>query len=149
MPWQHCASVEQTWPYSAQAAAPVQVPIRAPSAIAQVRPAQQSEPVVHVPFDVTHAGRQRLLTQGWPQQSALVAQIVPAATGAVHACARTRQRPLPVASGRQHSSGFELQLAPAGSPAGSQQSLVRLQVSVGSLQRFPASLHEVFPPQRP
>jgi len=90
-----------------------------------------------------------LLTQGFPQQSALVAQVAPAAGGAVQSTGLMRQRGIPSASLLQHFSEFELQkLLP--SPTGSQQLFSALHESPPpGLQMLPGSRQEPPLSQRP
>ena len=86
------------------------MPFVAPTGITQGVPAQQSAVVVHEPPLGTHVPRQTLLTQGLPQQSALVAHVVPAGGGlAVQSTGLMRQRGMPSASFPQQLSGLELQ----------------------------------------
>jgi hypothetical protein len=73
-------------------------------------PLQQSAVVVHAPALGTHAPRHTLLTQGLPQQSALVTHAVPAGGGlAAQSTGFTRHRGMPRASFPQQLSGFALQ----------------------------------------
>lgn len=72
-------------------------------------PAQQSAVVVHEPPLGTHAPRQTLFTHGLPQQSALVAHVVPAGGGVVQSTGLMRQRGMPSASFLQQLSGLLLQ----------------------------------------
>lgn len=60
------------------------VPFVAPVGMMHERPEQQSAWVVHSPGAWTQVPPHLLFTQGLPQQSALVAQVVPAGTGAAH-----------------------------------------------------------------
>lgn len=88
----------------------VHVPFDAPVGITHGVPVQQSAVVVHVPPLGTHWPRQTLFTQGWPQQSALVAHAVPGGGGAaVQSTGLMRQRGMPSASLRQQLSGLLLQ----------------------------------------
>ena len=76
----------------------------------QGRPGQQSAFAVQTPAAGTHAGLQRLPTQGLPQQSALVAQADPGAGGAaVQSTGLITQRGIPSVSRTQHFSGVLLQ----------------------------------------
>ena len=88
---------------------PPQSPVDDPVGITQGRPEQQSAFVVHAPLTFTQPPWHLLLTQGLPQQSALVAHDVPAGTGVAQLLAFKRQRGIPSESFRQQLSGFELQ----------------------------------------
>jgi hypothetical protein len=86
-----------------------QVPLVAPVGMMHASPEQQSACVVHSPGAWTHVPWHLLFTHGSPQQSALVAQLVPAAIGLSQVFALRRQRGIPSASLRQQLSGFLLQ----------------------------------------
>src|SRR5215207_759277 len=85
------------------------------------RPEQQSALTVHAPLVGTQAPSQTLLTQGLPQQSALVAHFEPAGMTVPGAQTKftARQRGMPSASCEQHASGLLLQkLGPGAPPSG-------------------------------
>jgi hypothetical protein len=90
-----------------------------------------------------------LFTQGLPQQSALVAQVVPAATppSAVQSRTLTMQRGMPSASYLQQFAGFAWQKLGLGAPMGSQQRLSTPHAP--SLQMAPGGSHWFAFVQRP
>lgn len=113
------------------------------------RPEQQSAVEVQAPVAATHAARHLFPTQGLPQQSALVAQLVPAGTGVLQVLAWSRQRGMPSASLRQQLSGLLLQYDAFGASSGSQQLFSDEQDDVLGLQIEPASRHAMPLSQRP
>jgi hypothetical protein len=130
---------------------PPQIPFAEPTGITQAIPAQQSAVVVHAPLVGMQVALHRLFTQGFPQQSALVAQAVPAGIGTfgLHAVALRRQRGIPRPSLRQQLSGLLLHQPAPGAPLGSQQLFSDEQDSVLGLQMLPGSRHAVPLSQRP
>jgi hypothetical protein len=88
------------------------MPFVDPGACTHGKPGQQSAPVVQEPPAMMHdpAAPHMLLTQGLPQQSALVAQTVPAGGApAAQLTGLMRQRGIPRASLLQQFSGLLLQ----------------------------------------
>jgi hypothetical protein len=126
------------------------VPVVEPTAIEHAVPAQQSEVALHELPSATQAPTHTLFTQGFPQQSALVAHVVPAGTGTSQVLAWSRQRGTPSASARQQASGFALQKLSV-RPSGAQQMFVAEHAAllVLVLQRPPASLHDPPDAHRP
>jgi hypothetical protein len=84
----------------------------------QGRPEQQSALTVQPPAAGTQAAWHLRSTQGFPQQSALVAQAWPAGTGTLgsHLKFTALQRGMPSASCEQHESGLLLQKPGLGAP---------------------------------
>src|SRR5262249_985115 len=111
---------------------PLHTPLVLPGCATHGRPLQQSAAVVHVPPACTQAPSRTPFTQGLPQQSALVAPLVPAGGGLVlQSEATKRQRGIPSASLRQQLAGSLLQkLEPTVPPSrkvGSQQLFTPVQ----------------------
>lgn len=131
---------------------PPQTPFVEPGACTHGMPTQQSAEVVHSPpFGMHEPGAPHLLlTQGFPQQSALVAHSLPAGGGFEQSPTYfTRQRGMPSASFAQQFDGVLLQL-PAGWPIVSQQLFSALHDSLPpTLQMLPGSRHAVPLSQRP
>jgi hypothetical protein len=94
------------------------VPEVDPVGTLQGRPEQQSALMVHAPLVGTHAPSHTLFTQGFPQQSALVAHFDPAGTvwPGVQTKFTARQRGMPSESCEQHASGLLLQKPGLGAP---------------------------------
>jgi hypothetical protein len=118
------------------------------------RPEQQSAVVVQSPALGTQTSSHLPLTQGLPQQSALVEQIEPAGTPAsVQRKFTPRQRGMPSASREQHSSGLLLHvpfgvLPPSGRRLSQQLLEVPPHAPLGALQTAPGRRH-CGPSQRP
>lgn len=121
---------------------PPQIPFVEPGACTHGRPGQQSADVEQVlPFEMHELGAPHLLpTHGLPQQSALVAQTVPAAGAApAQSTGLIRQRGIPSASLLQQFSGLLLQKL-LGRLECSQQLFSALQESPSpGLQMLPGS----------
>src|SRR5262245_18797776 len=98
---------------------PLHTPFVLPGCATQGRPLQQSAAVVHVLPACTQVPSHTPLTQGLPQQSALVAHLVPAGGGlALQSEATKRHRGIPSASFRQQLAGSLLQkLEPTAPPS--------------------------------
>jgi hypothetical protein len=91
---------------------PPHFPVDEPVGITHGSPEQQSALLVQAPSFFTHSPMHLLLTQGLPQQSALVTQLSPAfgiLVGSSQSLAFRRQRGIPSASLRQQLSGLLLQ----------------------------------------
>jgi hypothetical protein len=87
-----------------------QTPFAEPAWRMHGSPLQQSAVVVQPPAAGTHPAPHLLSTQGWPQQSALVAHTEPAGGGfPVQSTGLIRQRGMPSASRLQQFSGLLLQ----------------------------------------
>jgi hypothetical protein len=118
-PLQHGVAAEHACPYCAHAAPPSagggfgapHVPVTDPVGTLHGSPEQQSALMVHAPLVFTHPPSHTPFTQGFPQQSALVAHFEPGGTTwpGAHTKFTARQRGMPSASCEQHASGLELQ----------------------------------------
>jgi 23S rRNA (cytosine1962-C5)-methyltransferase len=136
---------------------PPQIPFEAPVGMVHGWPAQQSAVLVHSPPLSTQAPRHLLSTQGFPQQSALVAHEAPGGGGlAVQSTSFRVQRGMPTASRRQQRPGLLLQKLESAwlGPLGRQQLFAEpVHAPAGSvesvLQMVPAGLHTLRLSQRP
>jgi hypothetical protein len=127
---------------------PPQMPFVLPVGTTHCSGEQQSAVTVHSPFFGTQVPSHLPLTQGLPQQSALVVQVEPGGTTVppLQTKFTPRQRGMPSASREQHASGVLLQnpfgvRPPSGRRLSQQLFEVPPQAPCGALQTSPGRRH--------